>query len=198
MKKIPLLLVLLRPLLALALLLLRHHPYFYGIAPVLLSLGLLSDIFDGILARRLGVSNPLLRRLDSAADNLFWLLAALTAWLRFPHFFETHALSLALLLGAEALTYVVSYARFGREVATHAISSKLWTLLLFATLLQLLLGGSAPLLFPLCFWAGLATRLEVIGILLLLRQWTTDVPTLGAALRLRRGEAIARNKWLNG
>ncbi|RYD98552.1 MAG: CDP-alcohol phosphatidyltransferase family protein [Sphingobacteriales bacterium] len=198
MKKLPLLLVLLRPLLGLLLLLLRDHPYFYGVAITLVSAGLLSDIFDGIIARRLGVATPLLRRLDSAADNVFWLTLALTAYLRFPPFFSTHALSIAVLLGTETACYVISFVRFGKEVATHAIASKLWTLVLFATLLQLLLSGTAPVLYPLCFGAGLATRLEIIGIILLLPRWTTDVPGLRSALRLRRGKPVHHYKLFNG
>ncbi|GAB4093320.1 CDP-alcohol phosphatidyltransferase family protein [Flaviaesturariibacter terrae] len=198
MKRIPLLLVLLRPLLGLTLLLLRTQPHFGSIALLLLSAGLLSDIFDGIVARRMGVSTTSLRRLDSAADNLFWLLAALTAFLRFPGFFATHALSLLLLLGSEALVYTLSFLRFRKEVATHAIASKLWTLLLFATLLQLLLTGEAPVLYPICFWAGIATRVEIIGIILLLRQWTADVPSLLHALRLRQGKPLRRHKLFNG
>jgi phosphatidylglycerophosphate synthase len=198
MKKLPLYLIMLRPLLALLLLCLRHHPRFGLFAMIIVPFGLLSDIFDGIIARRLGVSTACLRRLDSAADGFFWLLLAATACLRFPDFFREHALSLGALLAAEAGTYIVSYARFGKEVATHAIASKAWTLVLFATILQLLLTGAAPVLYPVCFWLGLVTRLEVLGILLLLRQWTNDVPSLWHALQLRRGRPLRRHPLFNG
>src|ERR1700761_4270401 len=40
---------------------------------VLILLATLSDIFDGIAARRLGVSTPALRRADSIVDLVFWL-----------------------------------------------------------------------------------------------------------------------------
>ena len=39
----------------------------------------LSDVFDGILARRLGVATPTLRRLDSIADSVFYLAAVFAA-----------------------------------------------------------------------------------------------------------------------
>src|SRR4051795_10679120 len=35
--------------------------------------GFLTDLFDGIVARRLGVATPGLRRLDSQTDLVFWL-----------------------------------------------------------------------------------------------------------------------------
>jgi phosphatidylglycerophosphate synthase len=198
MKKLPLLLIILRPLVALLLLALYRHPQFGLLALIVVPLGLLSDIFDGIIARRLGISTPGLRRLDSLSDLLFWMVLVIAAALRFPGFFREHAFSLGLLIAAEAATYALSFLRFRREVATHALSSKFWTLLLFATVLQLLIAGTAPLLYPLCFWLGMATRAEVILILLLLRQWTTDVPSAWHAWQLRRGRPLRRHPLFNG
>ena len=42
--------------------------FYQTIAVVLLSLGLLTDIFDGIIARHLNISTQKLRRLDSTVD----------------------------------------------------------------------------------------------------------------------------------
>ena len=42
---------------------------------VCLILAFLSDVFDGILARRLNVATPGLRRLDSIADSTFYVAA---------------------------------------------------------------------------------------------------------------------------
>jgi phosphatidylglycerophosphate synthase len=198
MKRIPLLLIVLRPLLALLLLLLRNEGNFNLLVWVIVPLGLVSDIIDGIIARRLGISTPTLRRLDSAADQVFWLLLMATAWLKYPLFFRDHWLSLLLLLAAEAVIYSLSWIRFKKEVATHAIASKLWTLVLFATIMQLLLVGKSPVLYPICIWLGMITRAEIAAIILLLRQWTPDVPTVWHAVELRKGKRIKRNKYFNG
>lgn len=164
----------------------------------LMTLGLLTDVLDGIVARRLGVSTPRLRRLDSAVDQLFWLLVAGTACAVYPDFFRSHAALIGLLLGLEAATYALSYARFGREVATHSWGAKLWTLTIFATLAEVLLTGNSGLGFGSCVVLGVASRLEVLGILAVLPRWQSDVPTLYHALRLRRGLPIRRHRLLNG
>lgn len=44
---------------------------FYTIS--LLTVGLLTDIFDGIIARKLNISSEKLRRLDSTIDQLFFI-----------------------------------------------------------------------------------------------------------------------------
>ena len=40
---------------------------------VFIILGLLSDIFDGIIARQMGISTVKMRRMDSQTDLVFWL-----------------------------------------------------------------------------------------------------------------------------
>ena len=43
------------------------------IAALVLILGFVSDVYDGIVARRFGVATTGLRRLDSAVDTVFYL-----------------------------------------------------------------------------------------------------------------------------
>jgi len=83
-------------------------------------------------------------------------------------------------------------------VATHAIASKVWVLIMFFTLLEIMSRGNSGTLFQIWLYIGLVTRLEIIAILLLLRQWTNDVPSVWHAVMLRQGKEIKRNKLFNG
>jgi len=164
----------------------------------LMAWALVSDIFDGILARRWGVSTVAMRRWDSTVDTIFWLVLLGTLAVAHPAFFNEHCRGFGAVLLLEAATYLVSWARFGKEPATHTLGAKLWTLLFFAFLAEIALTGRADRLWWPCFLGAVAVRLEVLAILATLRTWASDVPHLGAALRLRRGEAISRNRILNG
>lgn len=165
---------------------------------LLMTSGLLSDIFDGIIARRLNISTQTLRRLDSSVDQVFWLCIVVATYIIAPGFYKDNWVSIVILLSAEALCYVVCYLRFRKEVATHAIASKIWTLILFATLVDIVLNSTSAFWFQLCFYTGLLTRLEVLSILLLIRGWTNDVPSVYHAILLRNGKPIKRNKMFNG
>lgn len=200
MKKIPLVLIWSRLVIGIFLILfsLSDSPLFSSVAIVLITLGLLSDVFDGIIARRLNVSTTGLRRLDSIIDQIFWISIAVACYIRYPEFFSTNKVKIIILVATEVLAYVVSYLKFKKEVATHAISSKLWTLSLFATLIQLIATSSSTILFNICFVVGVITRFEIIMILLLIRQWTNDVPSVYHAFLLRKGKSIKRNKLFNG
>jgi phosphatidylglycerophosphate synthase len=167
------------------------------IATTLFSLGLLSDILDGIIARRLQVASPKLRRLDSLIDQSFFLLVALAVFIEWPAFFSLNAYKIIILISAEGMAYLLCFLKFRKEVATHAISSKAWALVLFATLLQVLLTGNSTYLFNVCFYLGLLTRLEIIGIILLLRRWAHDVPSVYHAYLLRQGRVIMRHPLVN-
>lgn len=199
-EKIPISLILFRLLAGLLIVLFSiiQIPFYKTIIIVLLTLGLLSDVFDGIIARRLGISTVTLRRMDSTVDVIFFLLVAVGAYILCPSFFMMNKVLLIILIGTEALTYVVSFLRFKKEIATHSIGAKVWTLFLFATLTEVIVHCEAPVLFSLCFWIGMLTRLEIIVIVLLLKQWTNDVPSVYHAMQLRNGKDIKRNKMFNG
>lgn len=172
--------------------------HFETIAVCLLIFGLLTDIFDGIIARYLNVSTQKLRRLDSTTDQIFFISVSLAAYIYCPEFFQSRFLELALLLALEALAYLICFIKFRKEIATHSWGAKVWTLLLVATLIQILIQCNSYYLFTIFFWVGIVSRLEIIYILFILKKWTTDVPTFYHAILLRKNRKIKRNKLLNG
>ena len=97
-----------------------------------LVLAFLSDVFDGIIARRLNVATPLLRRLDSVVDSAFYVAALFAALYLHASIILEHRGALACLIALELVRYGVDWLRFRREAAYHMWSSKLWGLALFA------------------------------------------------------------------
>ena len=200
MSKLPITLIYSRLIIGLIIILLSISEVdnYKFIAIVLFSIGLLTDIFDGIIARRLDISSQTLRRLDSTIDQFFFISFAIATYIQCPDFFKANSLKLIILLGFEGLTYLVCFLKFRKEIATHSIGAKIWTLLLFATLVQIILQCQSVILFGICFWVGLLTRLEIVAIILILKKWTNDVPTFYHSLRLRQGKEIKRYKMFNG
>jgi phosphatidylglycerophosphate synthase len=175
-----------------------HVKNYSTIAATLFTLGLLTDIFDGIIARRLNISSENLRRLDSTIDQLFFVMVAIATFINSSSFFYDNKVELIILLGIEALAYLICFMKFKKEIATHSIVSKIWALILFATIMQLMLTKDSSTLFQFCLYIGIATRLEIIAIILVLRKWTNDIPSLYQAVLLRQGKTIKRHKLFNG
>ncbi len=175
-----------------------HITHYSTIAIILLTLGLLTDIFDGIIARQLNISTQKLRRLDSSVDQVFFICIAIATYVQCPHFFHTNSTKLIILFSAEALAYLVCFIKFKKEIATHTIGAKFWTLVMFSTLIEVIFHCESKVIFELCFWLGIITRFEIIAIMLTLKNWTNDVPTLLHAVKLRQGKEIKKHKLFNG
>ena len=184
-KRIPLALTALRALLApVVIVLALAFPNHLAFAICLVT-ALLSDIFDGILARRLGVATVALRRLDSVADTMFYCAATFAVWHLHPTVIVEYRLGLVILVGLEVLRYAVDLYKFRREASYHMWSSKLWGLALFAGFLSLLSFGVAGFPVAAAIFLGILADLEGLAISLVLPEWRTDVPSVVHALRLR-------------
>jgi len=185
-KYAPLLLTLLRAVLAPVVVLLALFAPLPVAFAACLSLAAVSDYFDGAIARHFAIVTPGLRRLDSLADLLFFLAALFALWWLYPGVLADHAGALAVLIALGLLRYVVSYAKFGREASYHLWSSKVWGFALFLGFYALLVLQSDGVWITLVLCLGILAALEDLAVSLVLREWRTDVPTLVHALRLRR------------
>lgn len=110
------------------------------------SLAIASDIFDGIIARRLGVSTPQLRQADSWADICLFLVVALSTWWVYPDVILTFRIPLLIVLGAQLSLFGLSLAKFQKMPSFHTYTAKAWGLaLLVATISLFGFGVAAPL-----------------------------------------------------
>jgi len=187
---IPLSLTLLRALLAPVVALLAVYdplPWAFGTC---LILALLSDYFDGVIARRLKVASPGVRRLDSIVDTAFYLCAVFAVWRLQPQLLGQHRIPIFVLIGLEVVRYIFDFAKFKREASYHMWSSKLWGLLLFLAFFSVLVAGRGRLLFPLAIYMGIVADLEGLAISLVLKKWQNDVPSLYHAIRIRQDSLI--------
>jgi len=185
--KVPVSLTVLRILLApvmVAFTLLDPDPRAFGVC---LTLGFLSDVFDGVIARRLGIATPGLRRLDSIADTVFYIAATFAAWRLYPQVITEHAVALLLLLALEVARYVFDLAKFGREASYHMWSSKAWGLVLFMAFFALLALGYTGAWLAAPIYLGIAADVEGLAISLVLAEWQSDVPSIFHAMRFRHG-----------
>ena len=178
MKRLPFALTLLRLLLgpvALACALTNVSRWIY--LPILVT-GTLSDIFDGILARRLGVATPALRRFDSITDVIYYLFILSAAWILCRTAIQQNFLLLGLILLSEAVVIFVCYAKFGKYPATHSWLAKFYGLCLLAGLIALLVFNAGSWAIIALAIVALVTNTEIIGIHLLMDKPPVDVKSI--------------------
>ena len=135
-----------------------------------LVIAFLSDVFDGIIARRLNIVTSTLRRLDSIADSVFYLAAIFVAWLLYPSVIREHRLELAVLFALEIFRYIFDIAKFGCEASYHMWSSKLWGISLFIGFFALLVFGAAGIPITIAIYLGIIADLEGLAISIILKR----------------------------
>lgn len=198
MNKIPVALIYSRVLIGgvIPLLAFFDNSYTYIFIAILVIIGLITDVFDGIIARKLNVSSERLRILDSNVDQFFWISVILTIfYIRFS-IVKSLLLWILVLVLLEILAYVISYFKFKRTIATHSLLAKFWTLTLLVFLLELLLNNTSQT-FSFCFGVGVISRVEIIGIIIRLKKWVTDVPSIWVVDKINKGLPIKKSSWFN-
>jgi CDP-diacylglycerol--glycerol-3-phosphate 3-phosphatidyltransferase len=145
--------------------------------PILLT-GLLSDIYDGVLARRFGVSTPGLRRYDSTTDVLYYGFILGATWILCRQALSAHWGLIAALLVSEAACTALSLARFRVLPATHSYLAKFYGLCLFAASLALLAFEAPGWAVVALAAVGLLANAEIFAILLLWKRAPVDVPSI--------------------
>jgi CDP-diacylglycerol--glycerol-3-phosphate 3-phosphatidyltransferase len=183
--RIPIVLTALRALLAPVVVFLAIYYPSQSLFGTCLLIAFVSDIFDGILARRLNVVTPNLRRLDSIADSVFYIAAVFAVWHLYPAVIKDHLPELLILGSLEIGRYVFDFVKFKREASYHMWSSKLWGIFLFVGFFSLLALGMPGLPVTLAIYAGIIADIEGLAISMILPEWKTDVPTFVHALRNR-------------
>lgn len=196
----PLSLILFRLLLAPIILLLA---YFIGenakiIIVILMYLGLISDILDGIIARKQNISSPKLRRMDSQTDMVFWLSIGLATWILYPKLISDNSIVIWTILGMELACYAISFIKFKKETCTHAFLSKTWGITLLIAFTSLIGFNHAGIPFYSAVIIGLISHIDVILIILILPKWTHDIPSAYHAYLIRQNINFKKNKYLNG
>jgi CDP-diacylglycerol--glycerol-3-phosphate 3-phosphatidyltransferase len=176
--------------------------YFLGeesrtIVIVLMYLGLISDILDGIIARKLNVSSQELRRFDSQTDMLFWVSIGLSTWLLYPDLIRSNKLPIIIIFVMEGMCYAISFIKFAKETCTHAFLSKLWGITLLIAFTSLIGFNHAGVPFFLAIIFGLISHVDRILITLILPKWTHDIPSFYHAYLIRNGIDFKRNKLFN-
>lgn len=199
MKNLPVSLIILRFMLVPIILGLS---YFYGERAsltiiILMYVGLISDILDGIIARKLEVSTAKLRRLDSQVDLFFWISLGISAWLIHPDILKVKLTEIIILFVLEGLCYLVSFIKFGKETCNHAFLFKMFGLALLFAFTAIIGFGVTGIPFLIAFIVALLAYTDRLLIVFILPYWTHDIPSSYHAYLIRKGRSFKRYKLFN-
>ncbi|HXE09200.1 MAG TPA: CDP-alcohol phosphatidyltransferase family protein [Acidobacteriaceae bacterium] len=147
---------------------------------------LVSDIFDGMLARRWRVDTAAVRLFDSMCDMVFYLCVGTALWFFQPRLISGNVGVLCALLAVEAANFAANFAKYGRPASYHSYLAKAWGLVLASAIAAAFAAAHATALMRIALWMGIASNLETIAMSLMLPVWRRDVKTIAEAWRIRK------------
>jgi len=158
-----------------------------------IGLALLSDVFDGLLARRWHLDTVTLRRWDTRADTFFYTCVLAVIWMRHPAALRARWVLIAGLITAEVLQHVFAAAKYGRHASYHSWISRIWGLMMAGAMIALLGWGINNRFLDVTIAWGILCNGQGLMMSLILPEWTNDVPTLLHAFKLRRDYLAAHS-----
>jgi len=162
-----------------------HHWHGSWLALMVVA-ALVSDIYDGILARRWHCDTPGVRRFDSMADTIFYLGVAAAMWLTKPDVIHADAWWLGALFAVELARHIFDRWKFGKSASYHTYLAKAWGLAMGIGVIAVLGFGVWRPLLTFSLGLGILCDIEGFAMSVVLPQWQHDIKTLPRALALRR------------
>ena len=152
----------------------------------LLLAALLSDIADGLIARKFNFISVLGSRLDSIGDTLL-MVAAVYGMVVFRwNFIENNKAVVAAVLGLWALTVVLALLRYGRLASFHSVALRVGAVAFGVFVMVLFIFGFNAPIFYIAVAINFFAYLEVLALLWLLPEWSPNTRGIYWVLKSRR------------
>jgi phosphatidylglycerophosphate synthase len=146
---------------------------------------LVSDIFDGVLARRWDCDTAAVRLFDSMTDTVFYVCVAIALWMGEPQVWRHNAGLLAALVTLEAMRFGLDFVKFGKPASYHSYLAKSWGLVMAIAVVAVFVSQQANPLLSVVLVIGIVCDMEGLAMSLMLPVWRKDVKTIWIAWRLR-------------
>ena len=159
---------------------------------VLVAASLLTDAFDGFLARKLNAFSDFGRKLDSAADYLTMMTGLAGIAILWPELVRRELPWIIAGLSAFFGVIVFGFVRLGHAPCYHTWAAKVGVMGCALSMIPLLSGWSAVPFHVMVSWQILAAIEEVI-ISLLIPKHVGEMATVWHAWRVRRANRVALN-----
>jgi phosphatidylglycerophosphate synthase len=170
------------PVLVVAAIARASGPFLAGI----LVLAFLSDVFDGIIARRLGVATEGLRSADSIVDTFFYIAAVIALWVYAPGAILANTTGILVIVILEMARQLLERVKYGRMAAYHFWSAKAWGVMLAFGFAEAFITGAPGPFFRFAVIAGIVADIEGFVASMLLSKWHHDIPHIWRAVEIER------------
>src|SRR5579884_3514417 len=91
---------------------------------IAMTLAVLSDIFDGVIARRTGVVTESLRVADSRVDLIYYACIGAAVWRTHPEIVSAYRVPLSAIIAFQIVSWGIDLVKYRRIASFHAYMAK--------------------------------------------------------------------------
>ena len=143
----------------------------------------LSDVLDGLIARRTGQATPALRYADTIVDTIFYVAAAIALRVVVPNAYAGLWLPLVTIIVVHVSRTTFELTKYGRVASYHMWSSKVLGLIVVLAFAVVFVTGRPTPLLGVALWLGILNECEGFAASVILPDWRCDVPSVLHARR---------------
>lgn len=144
---------------------------------LLLSINLISDILDGLIARTFKLETEFGAKLDSVADIGTLLMAFAGMFFLKRDFFDIHAYEFLTIFGFYIAVHVISWLKFRRSPSLHLYSNKILGYIQGIFIFTYFNFGYNSIYFYFMIFASILAYSEEIICILYLKEMKSNVKT---------------------
>jgi CDP-diacylglycerol--glycerol-3-phosphate 3-phosphatidyltransferase len=152
---------------------------------VFITISLVSDLLDGLIARTFKMQTKIGALLDSWADLGTYILAFLAIGLFKWHEIKAYSAMLYFFAGIVALSYIIVFVKFKGLIGLHTYMFKLTGYLQGAFIISLFVWGFYLIPYYICLVWGILACIEEIIIIVILKEPQSNVRGLYWVLKNR-------------
>jgi cardiolipin synthase (CMP-forming) len=152
---------------------------------ILLIINLITDFFDGFIARRFNMQTDFGAKLDSLADDATYFLAFIGLFVFKFNEFIPYKISTLSFLVSYMITILISLIKFKAMPGLHLYSSKLGAVLQGSFFFVLFIFGFSPIFYYVMILLGIASFVEQIIILIIVKEMNPSYKGLYWVLKNR-------------
>jgi cardiolipin synthase (CMP-forming) len=152
---------------------------------ILLIINLITDFLDGFIARRFNMQTDFGAKLDSLADDATYFLAFIGLFVFKFNEFISYKVSALSFLVLYLITILISLIKFKTMPGLHLYSSKLGAVFQGAFFFVLFLSGFYPVFYYVMILLGIASFVEQIIILIIVKEMKPNYKGLHWVLKNR-------------
>lgn len=145
----------------------------------------MTDMFDGMIARKFNMKTEIGKQLDSIADLFFFLSSAYFIYVLYTEYLNPNLILLFVFLGILVASFVISYIFCGKIILMHTFLAKLCAVLVyFLVILSYFFNTTLLITFIIC--AYIVTFIEAI--LMFIKFGNIDPDTVSIFSLLKAGK----------